>query len=302
VKELIAKSGPMREVLRIADKVAGTDAGVLITGESGTGKNILAEYIHSRSKRAKKEAVRIDCAALPRELIEAELFGYEKGAFTGAAAAKAGRVEAADSSTLLLDEIALLPFDSQAKLLRLLEQREFERLGGNATHKIDVRVIAMTNVDLQAAIERKTFREDLYFRLNVIQIKLPPLRERREDIPQLAANLLDDFSVKHGIENIEVSAAAQKALQNYDYPGNIRELSNLLERALILSGGKIGVDDFPAGIQSAITSGEKWPSLEDLEEKHIRETLRHTKGNKSKAAELLGISRKNLYEKLAKFG
>src|SRR5262245_61238212 len=172
----------MQEVLRIADKVAATDANVLITGESGTGKNILAEYIHHRSKRAKKDAVRIDCAALPRELIESELFGYEKGAFTGASSAKEGRIEAADRSSLLLDEIALLPFEAQSKLLRVLENREFERLGGTKVHKIDVRVIAMTNVDLENAIRRRAFREDLYFRLNVVRIKMPALAERREDI------------------------------------------------------------------------------------------------------------------------
>jgi two-component system response regulator AtoC len=303
VKNLIAKSESMREVLRIADKVAATDAGVLITGESGTGKNILADHIHAKSKRAKKEAVKIDCAALPRELIEAELFGYEKGAFTGAAAAKTGRIESANGSTLLLDEIALFPFDAQAKLLRVLEQREFERLGGNKVHQIDVRVIAMTNVDLKNAIVHKTFREDLYFRLNVVQIKIPALRDRREDILPLAENLLRGFAVKHSIENAELTAAAQKALNNYDFPGNIRELANLLERGLILSAnGRIGPEDFPVNLRNpTAAAGKKWPSLENIEERHIHETLKFTKGNKSKAAELLGISRKNLYEKLAKF-
>ena len=302
MKHLVAKSESMQEVLRIADKVAATDANVLITGESGTGKNILAEYIHARSKRAGSEAVKIDCAALPRELLEAELFGYEKGAFTDASAAKAGRVEAADNSTLVLDEIALLPFEAQAKLLRLLEQHEFERLGGNKTHKIDARVIAMTNVDLENAIKRKTFREDLFFRLNVVRIKMPALSERREDIAAIAENLLQGFAAKHGIENAELTASALKLLQDYDFPGNIRELSNLLERALILSGdGKITAGDLPSALQNSVPPGKKWLSLEDIEKRHIRETLEYTKGNKSKAAELLGISRKNLYEKLAKF-
>ena len=287
----------------MADKVAVTDANVLITGESGTGKNVLAEYIHQRSKRAAKDAVKIDCAALPRELIEAELFGYEKGAFTGAVAAKDGRIEAAEGSTLLLDEIALLPFDAQAKLLRVLEQREFEKLGGNKIHKIDVRIVAMTNVDLDSAVKRRTFREDLYFRLNVVQIKMPPLSERREDIAPLAENLLRHFVQKHGVTEAEITPAAFKLLQNYDFPGNIRELSNLLERALILSeGGKIDSDDFPVALQNAPPPNDKkWPSLTDMEERHIRETLRFTKGNKSRAAELLKISRKNLYEELAKF-
>jgi DNA-binding NtrC family response regulator len=303
VNELIARSESMQEVLRIADKVAVTDAGVLITGESGTGKNLLAEYIHQRSKRAAKDAVKIDCAALPRELIEAELFGFEKGAFTGAVAAKDGRIERADGSTLVLDEIALLPFDAQAKLLRVLENREFEKLGGNRVQSVDVRVIAMTNVDLENAIARRTFREDLYFRLNVVRIKMPRLSERREDIAPIAENLLRYFAQKHGIGEGEMTASAARLLQNYDFPGNIRELSNVLERALILSeSGKIDGGDLPAALQNAVPSNNrKWPSLNDLEERHIRETLRFTKGNKSKAAELLGISRKNLYEKLAKF-
>ncbi len=202
----------------------------------------------------------------------------------------------------MLDEIALLPFDAQAKLLRMLEQREFERLGGSGTHKIDVRVIAMTNVDLESAIKRKTFREDLFFRLNVVRIKMPPLRERREDIAALAETLLQNFALKHGIENAEMAPSAFKLLQNYDFPGNIRELSNLLERALILSAsGSVGADDLPAALQNLAPASKKWHSLADVEERHIKETLKFTRGNKSKAAELLGISRKNLYEKLAKF-
>jgi DNA-binding NtrC family response regulator len=303
VNEPVAKSQSMQEVLRIADRVAVTDAGVLITGESGTGKNLLAEYIHQRSKRAKQDAVTIDCAGLPRELIEAELFGYEKGAFTGAAATKQGRIETANSSTLVLDEIALLPVDAQAKLLRVLEQREFERLGGNEIHKIDVRVIALTNVDLKTAIAHRAFREDLYFRLNVVEIKMPPLRERREDIAPIAGDLLNYFVQKHSTASAELTPAASQVLQNYDFPGNIRELANLLERALILAkDGKLDVDDFPASLQNTTVSKDKWPNMSDMEEKHIRETLLYTKGNKSRAAELLGISRKNLYEKLAKFG
>jgi DNA-binding NtrC family response regulator len=292
----------MQRALQVADKVAVTDANVLITGESGSGKNILAEYIHAHSKRKKFEPVKIDCASLPKDLIEAELFGYERGAFTGASATKPGRIEAANRSSLLLDEIALLPFDAQAKLLRVLEQREFERLGGNKTHKIDVRVIAMTNVDLESAIKRRAFREDLYFRLNVVRIKMPPLRERAEDIVPLAEDLLRSFSEKHGTGEAVLTESAAKALLNYDFPGNIRELSNLLERALILSAnGQITAKDFPVALQTASITRKKWKSLADVEERHILETLRFTDGNKSKAAELLGISRKNLYEKLAKF-
>jgi DNA-binding NtrC family response regulator len=291
----------MQAVMRLAEKVALTDSTLLITGESGTGKNFLADFIHAKSKRNSHDLVKIDCAALPRDLLEAELFGYERGAFTGASEARAGRLEAAHKSTLLLDEVALLPLDSQAKLLRVLEQREIERLGGRKTLKIDVRVITTTNVNLKTAVAHRYFREDLFFRLNVVQIELPPLRERKKDIAGLAANFLQFFLTKHGREKLRLSDAALKLLKKYDFPGNIRELSNLIERAvLIAKTDEITPEDFPVSLQSNTQNSEKWPSLADLEAQHIHQTLLFTKGNKTKAAQLLGISRKNLYEKLAR--
>ena len=299
--DLIAKSEKMRAIVHIAARVAPTDATVLITGESGTGKNALAEFIHASSKRAASDFIKIDCAALPPDLLEAELFGYERGAFTGATEAKPGRLESAHKSTLLLDEIALLPIEAQAKLLRVIQQREFERLGGRKTFKIDVRLIAATNVDLETAIERKTFREDLFFRLNVVRIEVPPLRERQADISDLSDYFLRFFAVKHGFENLVLAKDVAEVLQRYDFPGNIRELSNLLERAaLTADDNKLTLKNFPSSIQNASKESEKWLTLAQLEARHVCKTLLLTKGNKAEAARLLGISRKNLYERLAR--
>ncbi|MEP6923246.1 MAG: sigma-54 dependent transcriptional regulator [Pyrinomonadaceae bacterium] len=300
MQELVANSEKMRIVLRLAQRVAPTDSTVLITGESGTGKNTLCKFIHSKSKRAGRDLVNIDCAALPKELIEAELFGFERGAFTGATESKTGRLEAAHKSTLLLDEIALVPFESQAKLLRVLEEREFERLGGRKIFKIDVRVIATTNVELEAAIERKTFREDLFFRLNVMRIELPPLRERQADIPDLCDYFLRFFSAKHGLKDIILEKNALDMLQKYNFPGNIRELSNLLERAVLTAdNNKVTVGNFPQLLPNT-GSEKKCLTLAELEARHVRETLILTRGNKTEAAKLLGISRKNLYERIAR--
>jgi two-component system, NtrC family, response regulator HydG len=301
LSDLVANSEKMQAVVRVAEKVAPTDATVLITGESGTGKNALAEFIHARSKRADRELVKIDCAALPKELLEAELFGHERGAFTGATEARPGRLEAAHKSTLLLDEIALLPIDAQAKLLRVLEQREFERLGGRKIFKIDVRVIATTNVDLENAIRQKRFREDLFFRLNVVRVEVPPLRQRRDDVTTLAQEFLQVYAAKHAREKMELSADALKLLEKYEFPGNVRELSNLIERAVLIANGKITANQFPSSLQTASQNGKNWLTLAEVEEKHVLETLTLTKNNKSKAAKLLGISRKNLYEKLARY-
>jgi transcriptional regulator with PAS, ATPase and Fis domain len=299
--DLVANSEKMQAIVRVAARVAPTDATVLITGESGTGKNALAQLIHHKSKRFSNNLVKIDCAALPKDLLEAELFGYERGAFTGATEAKPGQLESAHKSTLLLDEIALLPVESQAKLLRVIEQREFERLGGRKTFKIDVRLIAATNVDLETAIERKTFREDLFFRLNVVRIELPPLRERQADISELSEHFLRFFAAKHGRGNFILAKEAIIVLQKYDFPGNIRELANLLERAVLTAdNNRITINDFPPSVQNAQKIDEKWLSMAELEARHVRETLLLTKGNKAEAARLLGISRKNLYERLAR--
>ncbi|MBV9208988.1 MAG: sigma 54-interacting transcriptional regulator, partial [Acidobacteria bacterium] len=223
--ELVAESEAMREALRLAERVAATDANVLITGESGTGKDALAHFIHSRSSRASEELIKIDCAALPSELLEAELFGYERGAFTGASEAKPGRFEAAHKGTLLLDEIAHLTTDAQAKLLRVIERREFERLGGRRTIRVDARLIALTNVDLEEAVKRRSFREDLFYRLNVVRLHLPPLHERQADVMLLAERFLKTYAMKHGRKVNGISAEARAALESYEFPGNVRELA-----------------------------------------------------------------------------
>src|SRR5215210_4914698 len=214
----------MREVIRLAERVAVTDANVLVTGESGAGKDALALYMHARSKRAAASFVKIDCAALPAELLEAELFGYERGAFTGATDARPGRLEAAHKGTLVLDEIAHLSTDAQAKLLRVIEEREFERLGGRRTVRVDARLIALTNVDLDEAVRRRAFRPDLFYRLNVVRIHVPPLRERREDIRQLAKGFLKTYAAKHGSRARRFEPEALRLLETYDFPGNVREL------------------------------------------------------------------------------
>lgn len=303
--ELVALSEAMREVVRLAERVAVTDANVLITGESGAGKDALALFIHARSPRATQPFVKIDCAALPKELLEAELFGYERGAFTGATEAKPGRLEAAHKGTLVLDEVAHLSTDAQAKLLRVIEQREFERLGGRRTVRVDARLIALTNVDLDDAVKRRAFREDLFYRLNVIHLHLPPLRERREDVLTLARSFLKTYAAKHGRHIKEIAPAACALLEAYEFPGNLRELANTLERAVIVANGKrIEVLDLPEAMRVAVelkTKSKRRQTLAEVEAAYINETLMAAQGNKSEAARMLGISRKNLYEKLARY-
>lgn len=302
--EIVALSDAMREVVGLAKRVATTDANVLVTGESGAGKDALASFIHSRSPRAAQPLVKIDCATLPADLLEAELFGYERGAFTGATEAKPGRLEAAHRGTLVLDEIAHLPLDAQAKLLRVIEHREFERLGGRQTIEVDARLVALTNADLKNAVERRAFRDDLFYRLNVVQIQLPPLRERGEDLEELSRGFLKSFAVKHGRVAKQISVEAQKFLRAYDFPGNVRELANIIERAVIVStGAEIEAPDLPESMRVAAARRERKaqrPTLAEVETEYIHETLTATKGNKTEAARILGISRKNLYERLAR--
>jgi two-component system response regulator AtoC len=304
VIEIVARSEAMREAVRLADRVAGTDANVLITGESGVGKDAIAFYIHSKSSRATHSFVKIDCATLPGGLLEAELFGYERGAFTGASEGKPGRLEASHRGTLVLDEIAYLSTDSQAKLLRVIETREFERLGGRKVIKVDARLLALTNVDLSDAVKRQNFREDLYYRLHVVHIKVPSLRERAEDLPELTQSFVDSYSAKHGRQVSGVSSEALSLLKEYEFPGNVRELANTIERAVIVSTAKrIEVGDLPEPIRAAVRvqrRRERPPSLAEVEAEHVMEVLASTKGNKTEAAKILGISRKNLYEKLAR--
>jgi transcriptional regulator with PAS, ATPase and Fis domain len=304
VIEIVARSGSMREAIRLADRVAATDANVLITGESGAGKDALAHYIHAKSARAQQSFVKIDCATLPSGLLEAELFGYERGAFTGANEAKPGRLEAAHRGTLVLDEIAYLSTDSQAKLLRVIETKEFERLGGRKKITVDARLIALTNVDLSDAVNRQSFREDLYYRLNVMHISVPALRERPEDLPELAREFVRTYAAKHGREVNTISKEALRVLAEHEFPGNVRELANTIERALIVSGNKqLDVMDLPESIRAAVglERRRKQPqTLAELEADYVQEILAATKGNKTEAARILGISRKNLYEKLAR--
>jgi transcriptional regulator with PAS, ATPase and Fis domain len=304
VIEIVALSEAMREAVGLAERVAPTNANVLITGESGSGKDALAAFIHSRSPRAAQPLVKIDCATLPADLLEAELFGYERGAFTGATEAKPGRMEAAHRGTLVLDEIAHLSLDAQAKLLRVIEQREFERLGGRKTIAVDARLIALTNADLKNAVERRAFRDDLFYRLNVVQIVVPPLRERQKDVETVARSLVKTYAAKHGRAVRKLSGEAQDILLAYEFPGNVRELANIIERAVIVCGGaEVEATDLPDSVRIAAaqqTRKHRRPTLAEVESDYIRETLTATRGNKTEAAKILGISRKNLYERLAR--
>lgn len=301
--EIFARSKGMREVVDLAERVSTTASNVLITGESGAGKDVLASFIHLRSPRAQAPFVKIDCATLPGELLEAELFGFERGAFTGAAEAKPGRLEAADNGTIVLDEIAHLPVDAQAKLLRVIEEREFERLGGRKTLKLNARLIALTNVDLDEAVKRQAFRADLFYRLNVVRIHVPPLRERDDDLLQLVKHFVSQYSAKHGRKVVGIAAPALAILRAYEFPGNARELANILERAVIVTRGKrIEVEDLPPSVSAAVrTRSSKPMSLAQLEAIYIADILASTGGNKTETARILGISRKNLYEKIARY-
>lgn len=302
--KIVAHSEAMREAVRLAERVAATDANVLVTGESGVGKDAVAFYIHSKSSRATESFVKIDCGSLPAGLLEAELFGYERGAFTGASEEKPGRLEASHRGTLVLDEIAHLSIESQAKLLRVIETREFERLGARKTIKVDARLIALTNVDLSDAVKRQQFREDLYYRLHVVQINVPTLRQRAEDLAELTQEFVSSYAAKHGRLVRETSAEAMELLSEYDFPGNVRELANIVERAVIVSTGKeLELDDLPEPIRVAVRLQRRQvrpQSLAEVEAEYVAEILASVKGNKTEAARTLGISRKNLYEKLAR--
>jgi len=305
VIEVFARSEKMGEALSLAERVAATDTNVLITGESGAGKDVIAAFVHSKSARASQPFVKIDCATLPGELLEAELFGYERGAFTGASEAKPGRFEAAQKGTVVLDEIAHLSTGAQAKLLRVIDSHEFERLGGRKTIKLDARLLALTNVDLNEAVRRGAFREDLFYRLNVLRIEVPPLRERGDDLSQLIDYFLRLYADKHGRKLERITARALKLLQSYDFPGNARELANIIERAVIVATGpQLQEADLPASITDAIKAKREREApltLAQLEAAYIAEMLETTKGNKTECARLLGISRKNLYEKIARY-
>jgi transcriptional regulator with PAS, ATPase and Fis domain len=305
VIEVFARSDGMREAVSLAERVSATASNVLITGESGAGKDVLASFIHAKSLRAQRPFVKIDCATLPGDLFEAELFGYERGAFTGASEAKPGRFEAAQKGTLVLDEVAHLSTDAQAKLLRVIEEREFERLGGRSTIRLDARLIALTNVELEEAVKRRRFRADLFYRLNVIHIHVPPLRERKDDLLQMVQHFLAQYSIKHGRKVDRISTAALTMLQAYEFPGNARELANVVERAVILANGKrLDEEHLPVSVTAAVNAQrqrERPLSLVQLEAEYIADILALTGGNKTACARILGISRKNLYEKIARY-
>ncbi len=294
-------------VLELAHKIAETSTILLITGESGTGKDLLARLVHELSPRRDAPYLKIDCASLPQELVESELFGHERGAFTGAVERKLGRLELANGGTIVLDEVAALASGIQSKLLRVLEERAFERLGGTETLRIEARLIALTNADLTKAVAAGRFREDLYFRLNVLTILVPPLRERPADIVPLAEHLLGRLGPVHGRPQATLSAEARRALEAYGWPGNVRELKNVIERALVFSkDAQLGPADFPESVRAGaaadagIAAGLR--SLEEVERDVIRATLEATRYKISKAAEILGISRKTLLDKRKKYG
>ncbi len=297
---IVGESPKVKEVLQFISKVAPTDATILLRGESGTGKELVARAIHYNSPRRDKPIVCINCAALTETLLESELFGHEKGAFTGATSRRIGRFELADGGTIFLDEIGEIPPPTQVKLLRVLEQQEFERVGGAKTIKVNVRILAATNKDLEKAIKEGKFREDLYYRLKVIQLELPPLRERKKDIPVLAGHFLKVYSQEAGRKIPELSPEALNLLLNYPWPGNVRELKNTMERAIVLGkGGTILPEHLPTEIHwpQKEVKGEK-VALADAEKEHILRVLEHTGWSKAKAASLLKISRPTLDRKL----
>jgi len=308
-RNIIARSPRMQEVLATVGRVAQTNSTVLLGGESGVGKDLIARAIHENSRRSSGPFVKINCTAIPENLLESELFGYEKGAFTGATTSKPGKFELADKGTLFLDEIGDVPPGIQVKLLGVLQERQFERLGGTRRLKVDVRLIAATNRDLRAALEQGTFREDLYYRLNVIPINIPPLREHKEDIPYLVDCFMQRFAKESGKPVANITSSALKRLIEFHWPGNVRELENIIERAVALSGETtigeedVRLDDLPSGLSDkSVAFLPEGMTLEQWEDEMISQALRRTKNNKSQAARLLGISRNALRYRLSKMG
>jgi two-component system, NtrC family, response regulator AtoC len=347
-ERIVGSSKPMLEVFKLIGKVAGSDATVLITGESGTGKELVAEALHRSSKRNPHPLVKVSCAALPETLLETELFGHEKGSFTGAMTMRKGRFETANKGTIFLDEIGEMTAATQTKLLRILQEREFERIGSNVPIKIDIRVITATNRDLAADVDRGRFREDLYYRLNVIHVHMPPLRERKEDIPLLVEHFLVKYRYEPGAIPTTITEDALKRLVDYDWPGNVRELENAIERAVVLSrGNPITLEHLPfngkresqltpkglarrrtqldedaaeldgrrraleddeadtaaaAGNGAPTTGGTLKDQVDGLEKQLIKEALERAGGNRTKAAEELGIYRRLLYAKIREYG
>jgi DNA-binding NtrC family response regulator len=313
--KIIGNSIQIQEVIKFIGKIADTDSTILVTGESGTGKELVAKTIHYNSSRSKKPFIPLNCAAIPKDILESELFGHEKGAFTGAINARIGRFELANHGTLFLDEIGELAPALQVKLLRVLQEKEFERVGGIRTIKVDVRILAATNRDLDKAVKEGTFREDLYYRLNVIPLHLPPLRKMKDDIALLAGHFIKEISKRKRKEPPEISEEIMTSLVNYRWPGNVRELENLVERLIILKGGDVvSPDDLPERLREK-RQAEGLPAreyvlstdgvdlntmLDEIENNMIIKALEISKGVKSKAANLLGLNRTTLIEKIKK--
>ncbi|HKT78843.1 MAG TPA: sigma-54 dependent transcriptional regulator [Vicinamibacterales bacterium] len=304
---IVGRSKSMQDIIRRAERVAETKSTVLITGETGTGKELIARAIHHRSAQRDMPLIKVNCAAIPESLLESELFGHVRGAFTGATTTKKGKFALADGGSIFLDEIGTLPLAVQSKLLRVLQEREFEPLGSERTEKVDVRVIAATNRDLRAMVGEGRFQEDLFYRLNVIPIELPPLRERREDIPALADHFVHKHAQRIGRTIERIDDAVLKALQQYDWPGNVRELENTIERAVVLSPGQAITSSSITGLSPAPPSSTLLPSLklhqnlEWVESETIRRALDSAHGVKKDAAELLGISQRALSYYLSKY-
>jgi DNA-binding NtrC family response regulator len=308
---IIGRSPPMLRLLDRIETIAQSDAPVLITGESGTGKELVARTLHDRSARRAKSFIAVNCAAFPETLLEAELFGHERGAFTGAVKRRDGRFKAADGGTLLLDEIAEVPLPAQAKLLRVLQEGTVEPLGTNEITRVDVRIISATHRNLRERIKEGRFREDLYYRLNVLDIEIPPLRDRRGDLPLLLQYFLNKFA-QPGKPPSTISPRAWAVLSQYHFPGNVREFAHAIEHAVVLAGGgEIDVEHLPAGITGTVDGGVSNPTgnlrslsaaLKEFEHEYLMRALAQANGKKMKAAEILGISRKNLWEKLRLHG
>jgi two-component system response regulator FlrC len=311
-QSVIFASAAMAKTIAMADQVAPSDASVLITGESGTGKEVISRYIHKKSKRARGPLITVNCAAIPENLLESELFGHEKGAFTGAVARRLGKFEEANNGTILLDEISEMDLRLQAKLLRVLQEREVDRIGGSKPVKVNIRVLATSNRDMQAEVKKGTFREDLYFRLNVIALAMPALRERKDDIPMLAAHFIEKYAKANGVPVRKLSDAALAKMAGYHWPGNVRELENTMHRAVLLASGE-RIEPEAIFLQGA-PEPEATPAkpaaggntlvgrtVDSVEQELILDTLSHCLGNRTHAANILGISIRTLRNKLKQY-
>ena len=304
-EQIIGQSSALESVLEQVEQVAPTDSSVLVQGETGTGKELIARAIHNLSSRCGRPFIKLNCAAIPFDLLESELFGHEKGAFTGAIAQKIGRFELADKGTLFLDEVGDIPLPLQPKLLRVLQEQEFERLGSGRTHQVDVRLVAATHRNLVDMVKRNEFRSDLYYRLNVFPIPLPPLRARHEDIPALVEHFVEIYARRMGKQIERIAPETMSALLSYQWPGNIRELQNFIERSVILTSGNV-LHPPLASLNSAAEAESLGPiTLEDAERDHIRKTLEQTRwvvAGPNGAAARLGIKRSTLYFRMQKLG